>query len=106
MTSLISLPTKQLCTSCHISPLVRTTDLQSDIVLLVQNKEVVALHDLVGKFSVRNSCFDPFFYRLLAHHVVDSKVFSDVAKEVNEANAAKPVVVIDHDSLIFPIFKI
>ena len=106
MTSLVSLSTQQFGTSCHISPLVRTTDLQGNIVVLVQNKEVVALHDLVGKFSVRNPCFNPLFHRFLAHHVVDSKVFSDVAKEVNEADAAKPVVVIDHDSLIFPIFKI
>ena len=106
MTSLVSLTTKQFGTSCHISPLVRTTDLQSNIVVLVKDIEVVPLHDLVGKLSVRNPCLDPFLHRFLTHHVVDSEVFSDVTEEVNEADTAKPVVVVDHDSLIFTIFKV
>ena len=74
--------------------------------LLVKDEKVVPLHDLVGKFCVRNPCFNPFFNRLLAHHVVDSEVFSDITEEINEADAAKPVVVVDHDSFIFPIFKV
>ena len=106
MASLVSLTTKQFSTSCHISPLVRTTDLKSDIVVLVKNEEVVPLHDLVSELSVRNPCFNPFFHRLLTHHVVDSEVFSDITEEVNEADAAKPVVVVDHDSFIFTIFKV
>ncbi len=74
--------------------------------LLVKDVEVIPLHDLVGKLCVRNPCLDPFFHRLLTHHVVDSEVFSDISEEVNEADAAKPVVVVDHDSFIFAIFKI
>ena len=74
--------------------------------LLVKDVEVISLHDLVSELSVRNPCFNPFLYRLLAHHVVDSEVFSDITEEVNEADAAKPVVVVDHDSFIFPIFKV
>ena len=106
MACLVSLTTKQFSTSCHISPLVRTTDLKRYVVVLVKNEEVVPLHDLVSELSVRNSCFDPFFHRLLAHHVVDSEVFSNITEEVNEADAAKPVVVVDHDSLVFTIFKV
>ena len=106
MTSFICLTTHQLSTRCHVSPLVRSTDLKGYIVFLVEDVEVVALHDLVGKLCVRNSCLNPFFNRFFTHHSIDCKVFSDIAKEVNKANASEPIVVVDHFGFVVAIFKI
>ena len=106
MTSFICFTTHQLSTSCHVSPLVRSTDLKGYIVFLVEDVEVIALHNLVGKLCVRNPCLNPFFNRFFTHHSIDRKVFSDITKEVNKANASEPIVVVDHFGFIVTIFKI
>ena len=106
MTRLVCFTAHQLSTRCHVPPLIRSTDLKGYIVFLVEDVEVVALHDLIGKLCVRNPCLNPFLHRFLTHHSIDCKVFADIPKEVNKANASEPIVVVDHFGFIVTIFKI
>ena len=106
MASLVSLAAQEFCTCCHIAPLVRTTDLQGYTMILIEDIEVISLHDLVGEFCIGNPCLNPALDRILTHHVVDSEVFADIAQEIDKADAAEPVIVIDHFGLIITFFKV
>ena len=106
MASLVSLAAQELCTCCHIAPLVRTTDLQGYAVVLIEDIEVISLHDLVGEFCIGNPCLNPALDGIFTHHVVDSKVFADITQEVDKADAAEPVIIVDHFGLIIALFKV
>ena len=106
MASLVSLAAQEFCTCCHITPLVRTTDLQGYAVSFIEDVEVVSLHDLVGEFCIGNPCLNPALDGIFTHHVVDSEVFTDIAQEVDKADAAEPVIVIDHFGLIIALVKV
>ena len=106
MASLVSLAAQEFCTCCHIAPLVRTTDLQGYTMVLIEDIEVISLHDLVGEFCIGNPCLNPALDRIFTHHVVDSEVFADIAQKVDKADAAEPVIVIDHFGLIITFFKV
>ena len=106
MSRFICFTTQELSTCCHVTPLVRTTNLEGYAVLIVEFIEIVTLHDLVGKLSVRDTCFDTFLNRFLTHHVVNREVFTYVTQEINEADWTKPVIVVDHNGLVVTIFKI
>ena len=106
MASLVSLAAQEFCTCCHVAPLVRTTDLQGYTVILIEDIEVISLHDLVGEFCIGNPCLNPALDRIFTHHVVDSEVFADIAQEVDKADAAEPVIIVDHFGLIITLFKV
>ena len=106
MTNLVGLAAQELCTSCHIAPLVGTTDLQGHAVVLIEDVEVISLHDLVGEFCIGNPCLNPALDGIFTHHVVDSKVFADITQEVDKADAAEPVIIVDHFGLIIALFKV
>ena len=106
MASLVSLAAQEFCTCCHIAPLVRTTDLQGYAMVLIEDIKVISLHDLVGEFCIGNPCLNPALDGIFTHHVVDSEVFTDIAQEVDKADAAKPVIVVDHFGLIIALVKV
>ena len=106
MASLVSLAAQEFCTCCHVAPLVRTTDLQGYTVILIEDIEVISLHDLVGEFCIGNPCLNPALYGIFTHHVVDSEVFTNIAQKIDKADAAEPVIVIDHFGLIIALFKV
>ena len=90
-----------------IAPLIGATELQANILRLIEVQVVVSLEELVGEFGKGESLdrirLETLLHRLLRHHIIDRDVLADVADEVKEAVVLHPVVVIDQHSCIVSI---
>mgnify|MGYP003181637232 CR=1 FL=1 len=94
----------ELCTGCHVAPLVVTAKLQAHTIVLVLIEEVVALEQLIGKLSegqaVAGLSVEALLHAVLGHHIVHGDVLANVAHEVEELIVLHPVVVVDQLSLV------
>ena len=99
--------TDQLHTGGDIAPLVGATELETDILRLIEVQVVVSLEELVGEFgkgeSLDGICLETLPHRLLRHHIIDRDVLTDIADEVEETVVLHPVVVIDQHRCILGI---
>ena len=92
----------QLGAGSDIAPLVRAAHLQFAVFVLVEVKKIVALYELVGEFGKGDARVEPFFHRILGHHVVHRDVLADVAYKAQETEFLHPVVIVHHFGGIFP----
>lgn len=85
-----------------VAPLVAAADLKLAAVVAVEMDEVVGLKEHVGEFGVADAAFatQAVLDRVLGEHDVDGEVFSNVAKEVEEGEAAHPVEVVEEEGAI------
>lgn len=84
-----------------VAPLVAAADLEFAAVDAGEVVEVVGLEEHVAEFRVADAnlavfhaCADGFF----GDHLIDGEVLADVAEEVEEADGAEPVGVVDEAS--------
>ena len=63
--------------------------------LAVQMQEVRRLQQHVAEFGEAEARFEPLLDRILGEHVRDREMLADVAQEVDQAELAQPVVVVD-----------
>ena len=82
-------------TGRDVAPLVGAADLQLDVVMGKEVFKVDGLENLVGKFRKGNACFQTAGNDFLAEHDVDAEQFAIIAEEIEEADLAEPVIVID-----------
>ena len=78
--------------------MVAAADLQFAAVLVVQMDEIVGLQQHVAELGVADAgvgAFQAAFYRVLGQHHVDREVLADVAQEIEIAEPAHPVEVVD-----------
>ena len=73
--------TNQLSTAGQVTPLIRTTGLQSTTETTVQLQEVQALQNLVRKLGVRNALIGVQALRnnLLLHHGAHAEMLTNIA---------------------------
>ncbi len=83
-----------------VAPLVAAADLQPAPVGVVEMQEVVGLQEHVAELREGDAVVGPLqagLDGLLRHHLVHREVLADVAQEVDEADPAEPVGVVDED---------
>ncbi len=86
-----------------VAPLVRAARLQEAAVLFVEVEKIVGLEQRVGKLGEADARlgFHPRLHAVLGHHGVDGKMLADVAQEIEHADRAHPVGVVEEEGLIF-----
>ena len=96
--------TNKFGTSSHVTPLVITTQLQLNTVLLILIEEVVTLQKLIGKLgkakSIASLTIQTLLHTILSHHIVDGNMLTNQTSEVEEGEVLHPVIVVNHLSLV------
>ncbi len=98
-------PVDQVHARDQVAPLVDATGLQGAAVLAVQVQVVHRLQDLVAELGVGDPLLagQPGSHRVLADHLVDPEVLTHVTQEVQRAERAGPLQVVDHDRRVVPV---
>ena len=82
----------------HVAPLVITTKLQANAILLILIKEVVTLKQLIGKLGERQSVtsltIQTLLHAILGHHIVYGDMLSHLTGKVEEGKILHPVIVV------------
>ena len=74
-----------------VAPLIAAADLQFAIVIAIEHVKIKRLQQHVAEFGVADADFAVFHAgadAFLGDHLVDGKMFSDVAQEIEEADVA------------------
>src|SRR5438309_949644 len=68
--------------------------------MLIQPVKVISLDQLIGKLCKADPslAINSFAHTFLAHHIINSNVFSHIPDKVEKAKVLKPIVIIDHFS--------
>ena len=94
----------QLSTGSHVTPLVVTTQLETNTILLILIEEVVALEQLIGELSERQAVasltVQALLHAILRHHVVYSDMLTNHTSEIEEGEVLHPVVVVHQLRLV------
>ncbi len=89
----------KLGTGSDVTPLVRTSHLQTASLVLIEEQVVVALQQLIGELGERHTYArfraEALLHGVFSHHIVDGNMLADVADKVQERIAFHPVVVVD-----------
>jgi len=86
-----------------VAPLVAPAHLDLAAVLLVQVHEIVGLQEHIAELGVAQPAVGALqagFDRVLGEHHVDGEVLAHVAQELQEAEAAHPIVVVHHQRCV------
>jgi hypothetical protein len=82
-----------------VAVLIGTAELKRDVVLAEEMKEIVALNESVAKLSIRDAgatFADAFLDELAIEKLSHTEGFADFAKEWQEFDVFKPIVVIEN----------
>ena len=94
----------QLSTGSHVTPLVVTTQLETNTILFILIEEVVALEQLIGELSERQAVasltVQALLHAILRHHVVYSDMLTNHTSEIKEGEVLHPVVVVHQLRLV------
>ena len=72
---------------------------------LVESLKIIGLQQLVAELGEGNAHLDALFDCFLAHHVIDSQRFADIAQESEDVHVAVKVVIIDDAGRIVDPFE-
>ena len=84
----------------HVAPLIVAAHLQTAAVVLKELQEVVALHQHVVELQEGQAALQTLLVALGRQHAVDGKQRADIADEIDIAQAAQPVGVVDDQRLV------
>ena len=90
----------ELTAGQHVGPLIVSAELQVAAVLLVENIEVIGLHDHVVELKEAEALFHALLVALGTQHVVDGEVGTHLPQEFHIVQVKEPVGIVDHDGLV------
>src|SRR5574344_924207 len=110
-TESLSLTTKsttyQLCSCCHIAPLVVTAKLQSYTIFLILIKEIISLKQLISELRKRQTItsltIETLLNRIFSHHVINSDMLTNFTNEIKKRKIFHPIVVVNKFCFVWSI---
>ena len=95
----------EFCARNDVSPLVSSGNLGTAAVFLQQNTKIIPLKKHIVKFKKRHRLFTfkTTFYAVHRQHPVDGITGADIPQEFQIVNVFEPVIVVNHQRIIFAI---
>ena len=90
----------QLTASQHVRPLVVSAELKVAAVFLVEDIEVIRLHDHIVKFKEAEPLLHTLLVAFGTQHIVDGKVCADLTQQFNIVQVKQPVGIVYHDGFV------